>query len=313
MNKKLPIISVVITNYNYGKFLNKSIRSVIAQTYKNIEIILIDDCSTDNSKDIYEEFNKKIKIIEHKKNKGIVETRNEAIDIIKGDFLCFLDADDYFDNDYIENLYQVLIENEADVVYPNWRLFGNTNEKFIFDEFDEKKLQLQEIHITPASLVRKSGIKNLRFESKEVAEDWDFFVRLSLLGVKFKVADNVFINYQIKSDSRGSRHKEIEDIKLFLDILNKIRKENKEIVSNEEFLLSKLKIKFDVIDKLISALNDEKKSNIDKDIIIRDRNKAIRDRNKAIRDLNKAIEEITQSKTYKTALKASNIIKKIKR
>ena len=215
MNKKLPIISVVITNYNYGKFLNKSIRSVIAQTYKNIEIILIDDCSTDNSKDIYEEFNKKIKIIEHKKNKGIVETRNEAIDIIKGDFLCFLDADDYFDNDYIENLYQVLIENEADVVYPNWRLFGNTNEKFIFDEFDEKKLQLQEIHITPASLVRKSGIKNLRFESKEVAEDWDFFVRLSLLGVKFKVADNVFINYQIKSDSRGSRHKEIEDIKLF--------------------------------------------------------------------------------------------------
>ena len=282
MNKKLPIISVVITNYNYGKFLNKSIRSVIAQTYKNIEIILIDDCSTDNSKDIYEEFNKKIKIIEHKKNKGIVETRNEAIDIIKGDFLCFLDADDYFDNDYIENLYQVLIENEADVVYPNWRLFGNTNEKFIFDEFDEKKLQLQEIHITPSSLVRKSGIKNLRFESKKVAEDWDFFVRLSLLGVKFKVADNVFINYQIKSDSRGSRHKEIEDIKLFLDILNKIRKENKEIVSNEEFLLSKLKIKFDVIDKLISALNDEKKSNIDKDIIIRDRNKAIRDRNKAI-------------------------------
>ena len=306
MNKKLPIISVVITNYNYGKFLNKSIRSVIAQTYKNIEIILIDDCSTDNSKDIYEEFNKKIKIIEHKKNKGIVETRNEAIDIIKGDFLCFLDADDYFDNDYIENLYQVLIENEADVVYPNWRLFGNTNEKFIFDEFDEKKLQLQEIHITPSSLVRKSGIKNLRFESKKVAEDWDFFVRLSLSGAKFKVADNVFINYQIKSDSRGSRHKEIEDIKLFLDILNKIRKENKEIVSNEEFLLSKLKIKFDVIDKLISALNDEKKSNIDKDIIIRDRNKAIR-------DLNKAIEEITQSKTYKTALKASNIIKKIKR
>ena len=86
----------------------------------------------------------------------------------------------------------------------------------------------------------------------------------------------------------------------------RITKENKEIVSNEEFLLSKLKIKFDVIDKLISALNDEKKSNIDKDIIIRDRNKAIRDRNKAI-------EEITQSKTYKTALKASNIIKKIKR
>ena len=306
MNKKLPIISVVITNYNYGKFLNKSIRSVIAQTYKNIEIILIDDCSTDNSKDIYEEFNKKIKIIEHEKNKGIVETRNEAIDVTKGDFLCFLDADDYFDDDYIENLYRVLIKNEADIVYPNWRLFGNTNEKFIFDEFDEKKLQLQEIHITPSSLVRKSGIKNLRFESKKVAEDWDFFVRLSLLGVKFKVADNVFINYQIKSDSRGSRHKEIEDIKLFLDILNKIRKENKEIVSNEEFLLSKLKIKFDVIDKLISALNDEKKSNIDKDIIIRDRNKAIR-------DLNKAIEEITQSKTYKTALKASNIIKKIKR
>ena len=306
MNKKLPTISVVITNYNYGEFLDKSIRSVITQTYRNIEIILIDDCSIDNSKDIYKKFSKKIKIIEHEKNKGIVETRNEAIDVTKGDFLCFLDADDYFDDDYIENLYRVLIKNEADIVYPNWRLFGNTNEKFIFDEFDEKKLQLQEIHITPSSLVRKSGIKNLRFESKKVAEDWDFFVRLSLSGAKFKVADNVFINYQIKSDSRGSRHKEIEDIKLFLDILNKIRKENKEIVSNEEFLLSKLKIKFDVIDKLISALNDEKKSNIDKDIIIRDRNKAIR-------DLNKAIEEITQSKTYKTALKASNIIKKIKR
>ena len=79
---------------------------------------------------------------------------------------------------------------------------------------------------------------------------------------------------------------------------------NKEALNNQR---KKVDNSFDAL------LQYQKKSNIDKDIIIRDRNKAIRDRNKAIRDLNKAIEEITQSKTYKTALKASNIIKKIKR
>lgn len=96
-----PLIFVIISVYNVEKYLGICLDSVLAQTYKNLEIILIDDGSTDNSGKICDEYaskDKRIKVI-HQSNQGIAGTRNYALEIAQGDYIGFVDADDYMEPD----------------------------------------------------------------------------------------------------------------------------------------------------------------------------------------------------------------------
>ena len=228
--KNKPLISVIITNYNYAQYVSKAIESVLAQTYRNIELIIINDGSIDKSDEIIKEAislnqTRDIKYIS-RINKGVVFTRNEGMEIAKGEYISYLDADDYFNIDYISKSYKIAKEFDADVVYPNWHFVGewlgrpNTN----FPEFTPELLQLQKLHCTPASLIKKQAIKDHRFEVEKVAEDWDFFIGLSLGGAKFKLAKDNYINYRIRKGTRGSRNDPKEDTRYFIDILTKYKK-----------------------------------------------------------------------------------------
>lgn len=110
-------ISIVIPVYNAEKYLEKCINSIISQTYKNLEIIIVDDGSLDKSGEIADEFqikDKRIKVI-HKKNEGVSTARNVGIDACTGKYICFADADDYLMNDYVEYLYDLISNNDADI------------------------------------------------------------------------------------------------------------------------------------------------------------------------------------------------------
>ena len=111
------LISVIIPVYNVEKYIEKCIYSVINQTYKNIEIILVDDGSTDISGKICDDFEKKdyrIKVI-HKKNGGLSDARNVGIDVSTGKYIVFIDSDDYVDKKHIEYLYNMITKNNADI------------------------------------------------------------------------------------------------------------------------------------------------------------------------------------------------------
>lgn len=115
MEKEL--ITIIIPVYNVEKYIHKCIDSVINQTYKNLEIILVDDGSPDNCGKICDEYakvDKRIKVI-HQKNGGLSDARNSGIDIAKGEFISFVDSDDYINEDCIEILYKAIIENDADM------------------------------------------------------------------------------------------------------------------------------------------------------------------------------------------------------
>ena len=90
-----PDVSIIITNYNYGKFLARSIRSCISQRNVKNEVIVVDDCSTDNSLEVLEPFKKDITIIENKKNLGVAGSSNAGIKAAKGQFVIRVDADDF--------------------------------------------------------------------------------------------------------------------------------------------------------------------------------------------------------------------------
>ena len=112
------LISVIVPIYNVEKYLHKCIDSLIGQTLKDIEIILVDDGSTDKSGVICDEYGLKdnrIKVI-HKKNGGLSDARNTGIDIAKGKYISFIDSDDWVDLQMFETLYNIAIKNDADIV-----------------------------------------------------------------------------------------------------------------------------------------------------------------------------------------------------
>ena len=223
MNK--PTVTVVITCYNYVEYVGEAIQSVLSQTYDNIDLLVIDDGSTDDSLDIINKYQShdRVRIIS-RANKGIVYTRNEALRQVKSDFICFLDADDYFDESYVSDMVAVAESTGADVTYPNWRIFGDDNYTMTFSEFDVQKLIRQEIHCTSESLMRRASLGGHIFQSEEVAEDWDFFLGLALDGRKFKLAKNCFINYRVRKGTRGAQRTYWEDMYYFCEILKKWNK-----------------------------------------------------------------------------------------
>ncbi|MBE6024850.1 MAG: glycosyltransferase [Cellulosilyticum sp.] len=112
-----PLISVIVPTYNVEKYISKCLDSIISQTYENIEIIVVNDGSTDNSLSIVEEYEKKdarIKVFSQK-NQGLSAARNTGIDNSKGEYLLFIDSDDYIETNMIEVLENNIRENNADI------------------------------------------------------------------------------------------------------------------------------------------------------------------------------------------------------
>ncbi len=112
-----PLISIIIPVYNVEKYLHRCINSVVNQTYKNLEIILVDDGSPDNCPALCDEWAKKDSriIVLHKQNGGLSSARNFAFSHSKGELISYVDSDDFISSVYIEKLYEMLIQNNADI------------------------------------------------------------------------------------------------------------------------------------------------------------------------------------------------------
>lgn len=117
MKKNEAIVSIIIPVYNAKKYLANTLDSVIKQTYKNLEIILVNDGSTDNSKDIcesYAKIDKRIKVI-NKENGGVSSARNYGLALAKGEYISFIDSDDFLVTDMIETLVNDIQNTNAEI------------------------------------------------------------------------------------------------------------------------------------------------------------------------------------------------------
>lgn len=126
---KDKLISIVVPVYNAERFLEDTIQTVQKQTYKNWELIFVNDCSTDNSVNIIKKHQKKdkrIRLIENEKNSGAALTRNRGIEEANGKYLCFLDADDLWDNDKLEKQIKFMDKNNCSFSYTSYE-FADAN------------------------------------------------------------------------------------------------------------------------------------------------------------------------------------------
>lgn len=139
---KNPLISIIVPCYKVEKYLHKCIDSIICQTYSNLEIILVDDGSPDNSGKICDEYAKRdnrIKVI-HKKNGGLSDARNTAIDIATGEYILFIDSDDYVSFNHVEHLYEVISKYNSDIAIEDLTPFYEGTEPDT--SYNEKKKDL---------------------------------------------------------------------------------------------------------------------------------------------------------------------------
>lgn len=175
-------LSVIIPVYNSEKYLNRSIESLLNQTYKNIEIILVDDGSTDSSPeicDLFAEKEKNISVI-HKENGGVSSARNAGFDVAQGEYIAFLDSDDYLSNKIYKTLIEDIETNNADIAISGFsREVGkNTFVPYCKDKFEKEFSREEMISNLLQNRYYSCSINNVVFR-KDVVKDIKFDVKIS--------------------------------------------------------------------------------------------------------------------------------------
>ena len=222
------LISVIVTCYNHEKYIEQCLRSVFKQTYQNIELIVLDDGSTDGSKQIILKTLKdspfEVKFESHK-NMGVVKTRNKGIELINGKYFLFVDSDDYLPDDYVEELYSCAIKQQADIVYCDLFDFEK-NEIYLKARNFEIYSFLTANYISNCSLVRKDILGEIRYDehlSGKKLEDYDFFLNLVInRNAKACYQPNTKLFYRVfETGSISLRNSVKYHYEIYLEILEK--------------------------------------------------------------------------------------------
>jgi glycosyltransferase involved in cell wall biosynthesis len=122
------LVSIIMPNYNSARFIKETIESVLAQTYNNWELIIVDDCSTDNSLEIIREYtDNRIKLLQNQKNCGAATARNNAIEMAEGRWIAFLDSDDLWTPEKLSKQIAYMIENEIAFTYTDYDVVDEQN------------------------------------------------------------------------------------------------------------------------------------------------------------------------------------------
>ena len=230
-------ISIIVPVYNTSKYLNGCIKSLLHQTLEEIEIILINDGSTDTSESIIRKYkDKRIKYIS-KNNEGIGKTRNLGIEIATGEYLSFIDSDDYVEPNFCEVMYEKAIKDKCDIVICDYYEDHNYGLKEIrFPTFPDASLKenpdiLNMVNLGPCNKIYKRSLfknKDNRFVENLKYEDAPLVVKLLLTAKKIGKVDECLAHYVIHEDSETTTHDErIFDILKITDIIvNDLKKYN---------------------------------------------------------------------------------------
>ena len=184
-----PKISIIIPVYNVEKYLRECLDSCVNQTLEDIEIICVDDCSPDNSIKILEEYQQKdprIKILRHKENKKQGAARNKGLEVATGEYIWFVDSDDYIDTKACQILYDAIKEFDVDILcFSALRFSEESGErKYFYDKYYHQGVQINKIYHP------KTNWKEINFSNLNVAP-WAYLTKRDLIQ-KLRFIEGVF-------------------------------------------------------------------------------------------------------------------------
>ena len=228
------LISVIVPVYNVAQYLEKSIASIQQQTYKNLEIILVDDGATDESGRLCEQIAEQDErvLVYHKENEGLSQARNDGLKQAHGDYVIFIDSDDYIHSEMIASLYQQLVKEDADVsscgvmnVYANSESpqTENQDDYFVCDTetFLREYLIGEKIPGTICNkLIKKEVAAQLTFPKGLIYEDAYYHFDLIKVAKKYVVNTNPYYYYFHRGDSITTKPYAEKDL-AYIDIYQK--------------------------------------------------------------------------------------------
>lgn len=218
----MPKVSVIIPVYNVEEYLRQALDSVVNQTLEDLEIICVDDCSTDNSLDILKEYASKdsrFKIYQQKENQGQGVARNIALDMATGEYIMFLDPDDWLDIHACEIAYNKIKKNNNDIVFFNIERYYQNSGRISIDKYrlkpfenfiNTKQIKLKEIDIPYIQtceiwykIYKKSFIDNnsIKFSEGRFGEDGQFSLMTLAFADTISIIDLPLYHYRIHSNS----------------------------------------------------------------------------------------------------------------
>ncbi len=195
--------------YNTAEYIQRSIGSILQQSFADFELICVDDASTDDSLAVLQELKRqdsRIIIISHEVNCGAAISRNDGLEAAKGEYVIFLDSDDYFYPDMLETTYQRAVENDADmVIFGSEQIVGNMQEPKIIgypfqiiDSDEKKAIFLPTIrHVPWDKLVRKKIVSDnsIRFQNTVTNNDIFYSFSVTLMAEKIVTCDKILLGY----------------------------------------------------------------------------------------------------------------------
>jgi glycosyltransferase involved in cell wall biosynthesis len=209
INQKVSIITPV---YNSASFLKATLESVLIQTYRDWELITVDDCSTDKSLDILREFESKdsrIKILRLNKNQGQINARNKALNLASGRYIAFLDSDDIWRKEKLEKQINFLKRNDATIVHSFYDYIDETGQgldKIIKAPYEIQYKQLLNTNylgcLTVIYDVLKAGKQSMPYVGKR--DDWACWLHILRQGHSAFCIPEVLASYRVRNNSLSS-------------------------------------------------------------------------------------------------------------
>lgn len=224
MISKLPLVSIIIPAYNCELYIERCLESIISQTYKKIEIIVIDDGSQDNTSVICDTIamrEKRMSVV-HQENSGVSISRNKGLELARGEYILFSDADDWYETDAVCNLVECIEENDSDMVLGNILHWDGTIIESMRPKLSAGVITLKEFMVSYiliyktehmigapfAKLYKKRIIDEykVRYESEEsYAEDFMFNIQYYMHCKKLAIVDGAVYNYRVESPGSLSK------------------------------------------------------------------------------------------------------------
>ena len=239
-----PTVSVVIPTYNREQFIERSIKSVLNQTYQDFEIIVVDDASIDNTKEVVAGFNdQRIKYVRHEKNRGEAAARNTGIKLAEADYIASHDSDDEWLPEKLAKQIQVF-ENcspEVGVVYTGfWKEESGEKTYIPFEGVNKKEGNIHQELLkgnfigSPVTLIKKECFEKAGMFNEEISNlvDWELWLRVSKY-YHFKYIDEPLVIAHYHSDNVSSNHH------AFIEALESVLEKYSDEFASDKKLLAK--------------------------------------------------------------------------
>ena len=210
-NHATPLVSVIMPAYNAEPFIEEAIASVIAQTVADWELIVIDDCSTDDTVQIVSAFvrqDPRIQLLTNASNMGVAKTRNRGLDLCRGQYVAFIDSDDVWHSHKLEKQLDLLKKTGAGICYCSYGIIGASGDKvkadYIVRETAEYCDILKENYIQcSAMLIRTDIVKRFMFNTEFFHEDYILGLDMLRSGEVAVGCKDVLLNWRYLENSRS--------------------------------------------------------------------------------------------------------------